>query len=316
MVRLQDIFDIRYGNQLDLNKMEKDSKGIHFVGRSGKNNGVVAKVKPIDGIEPFPPGSITVALGGSVLSSFLQIHSFYTGQNVAVLTPHPEINLTEPEKIFYCMAIHANAFRFSACGREANRTLKDILVPDKAEIPEWVNNYNLELFHGAEKASGCHPTPPLNTDEWKEFRYEELFEIRKGSRLTKADMTEGNTPFIAAIDSNNGVRQRIGEKPIHEGNTITVNYNGSVAEAFYQPKPFWASDDVNVLYPKFKMDKEVALFLCALIRQEKYRFNYGRKWHLGRMNKSIIKLPVTRNNEPDWDFMRSYIKSLPFSSSI
>lgn len=59
-----------------------------------------------------------------------------------------------------------------------------------------------------------------------------------------------------------------------------MNYNGSVAETFYQPVPFWASDDVNVLYPKFELNPEIAMFLTAIIRQDKYRFNYGRKWHL------------------------------------
>ena len=42
-------------------------------------------------------------------------------------------------------------------------------------------------------------------------------------------------------------------------NKITVCYNGSVGETFYQDQPFLASDDVNVLYPKFDMTKEIRL---------------------------------------------------------
>lgn len=102
----------------------------------------------------------------------------------------------------------------------------------------------------------------------------------------------------------------------HEGNTISVAYNGSVAETFYQPVPFWATDDVNVLYPKFKMSPETALFICAIIRQEKYRFNYGRKWHLDRMNAHEIKLPVKKDGGIDLLFMERYIKSLPYSSQV
>lgn len=78
---------------------------------------------------------------------------------------------------------------------------------------------------------------------------------------------------------------------MHEGNTITVNYNGSVDEAFYQEQPFWASDDINVLYPKFALNKYIAIFLTTIIRQDKYRFNYGRKWHKKRMEISTMKLP-------------------------
>ena len=144
-----------------------------------------------------------------------------------------------------------------------------------------------------------------------------MFEIKKGKRLTKANQTDGQTPFIGAIDSNNGVSGYIGQRPNHKGGTISLSYNGSVAEAFYQPVPYWACDDVNALYPKeFKLNPSTALFLCTIIRMEKYRFNYGRKWHLERMRESIIKLPVIKDGTPDWDYMERYIKSLPYSSQI
>ena len=76
-------------------------------------------------------------------------------------------------------------------------------------------------------------------------------------------MNTGETPFIGAIDAHNGQRQRVSAEANHEANTITVNYNGSVAEAFYQPIPFWASDDVNVLYPKFTLTRTPA---CSYAR--------------------------------------------------
>jgi type I restriction enzyme M protein len=158
---------------------------------------------------------------------------------------------------------------------------------------------------------------PLKFEEWGDFRYDAIFQIKKGKRLTKANMKEGTTPFIGAIDSNNGYRQFVSVEPNHPGNTITVNYNGNgVAEAFYQPQPYWASDDVNILYPKFELTPHIALFLCTLIRQEKFRFSYGRKWHLGRMNEAIIKLPTTPEGQPDWAFMESYVKALPFSVNV
>jgi hypothetical protein len=58
------------------------------------------------------------------------------------------------------------------------------------------------------------------------------------------------------------------------------------------------------------------MFLIPLIQKEKYRFNYGRKWGLARMNESIIRLPAQADGEPDWGFMESFVKSLPYSKSI
>lgn len=151
---------------------------------------------------------------------------------------------------------------------------------------------------------------------WGVFKIGEIFTIKKGKRLTKANQTDGKTPFIGSIDGNNGVSSYIGQKPIHEGNTITVNYNGSVAESFYQPEPFWASDDVNVLYPKFTLTPRIALFIIAVIKGEKYRFNYGRKWHMERMEQSPIKLPITAKGDLNLAFMENYIAKLPFGSEI
>lgn len=146
--------------------------------------------------------------------------------------------------------------------------------------------------------------------KWALFKLSDLFDIKKGKRLTKADMVGGKTPFIAAIDHNNGVRQYIDRIPIHLGNTITVNYNGSVGEAFYQKDPFFASDDVNVLYPKFEMDQYIAMFIITVIKKEQYRFNYGRKWKLDRMCESTISLPFSTEGHPDFEYMRNYIQNI------
>jgi len=151
---------------------------------------------------------------------------------------------------------------------------------------------------------------------WKYFVLDELFELKKGKRLTKANMKSGTVPFVSSTDSNNGISKYIGQAAIHEGNTLTVNYDGSVAEAYYQPEPFYALDSVNVLYPKFELDTLVGLFIASMIRNEKYRFNYGRKWHLERMSKSRIKLPATSNGELDIGWIHTYMANLPGTKEL
>ncbi|SDB81844.1 restriction endonuclease subunit S [Shouchella lonarensis] len=312
---LSELFEITYGNQFDFNKMkvlENEKEGVNFVGRSSQNHGVTANVKRLEEIEPFEAGLITVALGGT-LSSFVQEKPFYTAQNVAVLKPLQDMIFEE--KVFYCICIRHNRFRYSAFGREANRTLKDLVVPSMNEIPEWVTiTPHRDLFELRKPMISKRPR--LDTSEWSWFELSELFDVKKGKRLTKANMTEGDTLFIGAVDKNNGVTAKVGQEPIHKANTITVNYNGSVGEAFYQPEPYWCSDDVNALYPKFELNPYIALFLNTVIRQEKYRYNYGRKWHLQRMKPTKIKLPVDGKGIPDWDYMERFIKSLDLSGNI
>ena len=138
MKRLDEIFHICYGSQLDLNKCELCGKneGFNFVNRSSSNCGVSARILKIDKKEPFNAGCITVAMGGSVLSSFVQQEDFYTGQNVKVLVPIEEMSLAE--KLYYCHCIEANRFRFSTFGREANYSFDSLLVPSRNEIPQSI----------------------------------------------------------------------------------------------------------------------------------------------------------------------------------
>jgi hypothetical protein len=313
LVKVSDIFDVQYGNSLELNRLKQIPNGVNFISRTAKNNGVSAKVRKLKDIEPTQAGTITVSLGGSVLETFMQPEPFYSGYHIYCLTP--KIKMTDEVKLFYCSCISANKYRYNY-GRQANRTLRDLLIPDYSEIPNWVKTADIHQYDDAIFPFSKKTTPNLKTSDWQKFKLEELFDLKKGKRLTKANMIEGNLPFIGAIDSDNGYREFIGQEAIHTGNTITVNYNGSVAEAFYQPNPFWASDDVNVLYPKFEMNQYTALFIAALLKNEKYRFNYGRKWHLERMKVSEIRLPVDKDKKPDFKFMENFIKTLNYSKQI
>lgn len=315
LTELYNLFDIRYGVNLELNKMVQVSKGeegaINFVSRTEKNNGISAIVKRLKNVEPNPANTLSVAGGGSVLATFLQAEPYYSGRDLYVLIPKREMTINE--LVFYAYCIRKNRYRYNY-GRQANRTLKYIKVP--TEIPKWVyKDKTIELSDFTQPINNTKIK--LETIQWRSFRYDEIFDVKKGKRLIKTEMIEGNTPFIGAIDSNNGVSNFVGQTPIFEGNTITVNYDGNgVAESYYQPVPYFALDSVNVLYPKFDLNPLIAMFLIPLIRKEKYRFNYGRKWHLGRMKESIIKLPTTPEGKPDWQYMEDFIKSLPYSKAL
>lgn len=314
---VSDLFHLRYGHSLELNALEQSSAddAINFVGRAARHNGVTARVRVVEHETPADPGTITVALGGQGGAgvAFLQPFPYYCGRDVMILTPKEA--MCDNEKLWWVACISANRFRYGF-GRQANKSLSGLELPNRDAIPSWVEDAKLDRFDGASDAltPSAPELPPF--DQWKSFRYEDLFDIKKGNRLTKAELATGETPFIGAIDKNNGYRQLVTAAPNHDANTITVNYNGSVAEAFYQPEPYRASDDVNVLYPKFELNRYSALFICALIKQERFRFNYGRKWHVGRMVESLIKLPVTDQMQPDWGLITAYMKALPYSSAV
>lgn len=315
MVKLSEIFDIRYGNQFDYLKMSpcESSGGISFVSRGSTDCGFVGKVLRYEDTDPFPAGLITVTMGGSyLLASFVQQEPFYTGQNIKVLSPREP--MSDEMKLFYCAAIQHNRFRYHSHSREANSTFDDIPVPSRSEVPLWIEHGKVGKLGPKPKQA---PTSLPAVSGWRPFRYSALFDIRKGKRLTKEAMQPGAIPFIGATDANNGITAYVAnDENVHPGNLITVSYNGSIAEAFYQPEPFVASDDINVLYPKFTLDRFIGIFLCTLIRREKYRYNYGRKWHKEIMERSEIRLPVTVGGDPDFALMRRYIEGLAYSTQL
>lgn len=148
-VSLDSLFEISRGNKFDFNKMVKSSMGEHsiaFIRRSSERNGLVAFVEKVEDIEPYESGLITVALGGSALSSFVQPRPFYTAQNIDVLRPRFAMSLDV--KLYYCLCIETNQFRYSTYGREANRTLKNIQVPALDHIPSWVSGVSKAAIEG------------------------------------------------------------------------------------------------------------------------------------------------------------------------
>lgn len=144
-----------------------------------------------------------------------------------------------------------------------------------------------------------------------EFRIGNLFDIVKGKRLTKADMIPGELAFIGSTSMNNGLTGRVGNSGYtHPAGTITVTYNGSVGQAFYQTEEFRASDDVNILYPKFEMNEQVALYLCAALRKAGQTYAYTHKWTRDKMLNDNVWLPVTPGGDPDFLFMAERISEL------
>lgn len=309
IMKISDVFVLHQGNGLELYNMTiSENSDINFVSRTAQNNGVVAKVQRDDRIAPFSAGFITVALGGSVLSSFVQTKPFYTAFHIMVL--EPKQTLTFNEKLFYCMCINKNAYRYSY-GRQANKSLKDIELPEV--LPPWVNKTLVSKPKSKIKAS----TANLDATAWKSFKLSDLFDISTSNDSNLQNSNLGKTPYVASSSENNGITAHIDAVPSQKANTMTIARNGSVGSVFYHAYPYCASpDDVRILSPKFELNKYNALFLKTVIEKEKYKYAYGRKLGTKRIMQMIINLPVDNDGNVDFAYMESFIRSLPNSDCI
>lgn len=314
MEKLSKIFDIVYGNQFDLNKMlVSDDSKINFVSRGATNLGVVAKVDNFNNREPFPAGCITVALGGSVLSSFVQMSEFYTGQNVKVLKPKTQMSFEL--LVYYALCIEKNKYRYSSHGREANVTLNDILIPNYNEVP-FDHNFNIQNEVSNLKKSKNNDEPSLENIKFKNFLIKDIFEVT-GTKTTSVreliKLGEGEYPYITTSSKNFGQGGKFNFFT-EMGHVLTLEsaVNGV---CFYQGKEFSASDHVEKLTPKEKVSKEFLLYVSVLINKQTFRFNYGRKANQDRIKNMVISLPVV-NDEINYEFIDNFIGSQEYSSQI
>ena len=318
--KVSDLFLVKYGVNLELNTCEESSdkdNSINFVARKAENNGVSAHVKPIDTVQPQESGLISVAGGGSVLSTFLQTEPFYSGRDLYTLKSKDHIS--NEVKLFIITIIEQNKYKYSY-GRQANKTLPDLLLklpvdnhgkPDYQFMEQYIKSLHYKPLTTKNKLSNV---VKLNTISWKDFRIGDVFPKTIVKHFSSIPEIEGTVPFVSSKSNNNGIDSFV-EADAIAGNCITVSTNGDCFDCFYQPEAIAVSNDVEVLYTP-KLNQYNALFIITVMRLEKQKYGYGRKAKNGRVYDTIIRLPSTKEGQPDWQYMEDYIKSLPYGDLI
>ena len=276
--------------------IETLSTDIAFVSRTASNNGVSGWVEEIESKTPYPPGCLTVALGGSLGSTFVQPKQFYTVQNVAVLKDKKMGKiLTIEEKLFVAMLIRKECeSRYVAFGRELNKHIKKdftIRLPalGKNKI-DWdmLQRISCGVLAKVSVRTSNTLSPFTNITTWKRFKVGKLFKTNEEGKLprgkvhSKDALADGTEFFyIGAKKRDNAIMYRCGynEKLISRGNCIVFicNGQGSVGYTNYIDTDFMASGDVALGYNDY-LNKYNALFLVTVLDRERFKYSFGRKW--------------------------------------
>jgi len=294
--------------------IQEDPQGIPYVVRSKFNNGIKCYAKKEKGFIPSPAG--TISFGAENATFFYQPQEFISGRDIYYIDTTA---YNENVCLFLVSCLRRVAekypYNFGLFPELLKKEYIKLPVCQNNE-PDWIYmEQKMKITRDviSQKIITLQLKPSKKEvifNNWKSFPLGQLFQIQKGTRLTKADMKPGNINFIGASAFNNGVTCKIGNtEKLHPANTITVTYNGSVGQVFYQTQEYWASDDVNVLYPSFKLTQPIALFLIPIIKQAGKQYEFIDKWKLEVMQKDEILLP-SKGNEPDWDYMTEYMSSV------
>ena len=326
--KVSDLFTVKYGVNLELTTcMECDKSeilSVNFVARTAENNGVSSCVQIIDNIEPQKAGLISVAAGGSVLSTFLQNEPFYSGRDLYTL--EAKDNISDEAKMFVITIIEKNKYKYNY-GRQANKTLPDLLLKlpvNNENKPDWqfMEDYIKSLhYKPLTTKNKTGQAPDLNVSEWKEFALTDIFTSLDTGKISNAsDLDMGDDlPYLGAKKDNNGVMQMCIDIPNKrsKGNCVVMicDGEGSVGLANYMDSDFLGTVNLMLGYNEKYLNAYTGLFLATVLCQERPKYSFGRKWKT-HIPETIIKLPVNSDGNPDWQFMENYIKALPYGDRL
>lgn len=295
----------------------------------------------------FPPNAVCVTNNGSVGYAYYQSKIFTCSHDVnALYLRDNEFN--EWTGLFVATVIMHDRYRwdYGRKWRPKRMIYSEIKLPIKQDkngnaivdverkysrdgyIPDWkyMEEYIKRLHYKKITTSVRSQYKEMKLSEWKKFKLTELFNICRGnglSRVSLDDDYDNGVNFISRQSYNNGVNSVVEQldsiKPFDSG-CITVALGGEyLGSSFVQLRPFYTGAHMAVLTPKDnRMTLFSKLFICTLIRFEsKIKYcAFGRELDTHIDREFSIKLPVTRDGTPNWNWIDNYMKSLPYGDRI
>lgn len=328
-----DLFEIINGKGITTEEIENNPGNFEAVQSGEGNNGVMGCISKSycrnNGYSYCEEACLTVARSGT--SGYVSFH-----ENGCVVGDSAKILLLREQKarstkvyLFLQTLLSANRFKYTY-GRKVTEDLYSktiIKLPITADgKPDWcwMESY-VDSLH-SEPLTTRNETNNVNSlgvGNWREFYVGELFDsiykvaLYHDDELTSVSIGNKNAiAYVTRTDQDNGVKSLvcdIGLANIESGNAIVIGDTTSTIS--YQPSPFVAGEHIIAARAGW-LNKFTGLFITCLLRQERYRYSYGRAYKLDLIRNTKLKLPVMPDGKPDWQFMENYIKSLPYGDRL
>lgn len=311
--KISDIATVAKGTRLRRQDMIEGT--TRFVGASAMNNGVTGTVGNSEHLHE--PHCVTVCYNGSIGESFYQDEKFWASDDVNVVRTNDDI--TADAYLFLAVVLRTYGRRYKYTDKwTATKMGQEIIkLPQKPEgTPDWSAMADMMAAtreRGVARVdvlkTAVRERVPVDVSGWGTFVLGEIADVTKGSRLRRQDMIEGTYRHIGASAMNNGVTRTVGnDEHLNDPHCLTVAYDGSIGESFYQDEKFWATDAVNIVRVKDDIDQHAYLFLATVLRVVGKGYKYTDKWTAKKMTVEEIRLPQTADGKPDWEYMSEHMR--------
>lgn len=314
------VFNYQRGRRLI--SQNQISGEIAYVSSTALNNGVDNYITPPDYMV-IHKNKMTLSNSGSVGYLFYHDYEFVASDHITVIWIKNR-ELTKHIAMFLKPLFEKLKYRYNF-GREISndRLIKERIYlpidedenPDFEYMEKYIKSLESKVRFKKVNTQNKRQNAPIEITDWKEFSFidKKLWtKIKHGDRLIESDRIKGETPYYSASEFNNSLTDNIENPLFVEKDCIVYS---TFETAFWVSGEFTASDEIYAFHNP-NLNKYNALFITTIMKQNQYKFKFGRKAFLNKFQNEIIKLPATKDGKPDWLFMENYIKSLPYSDNI
>ena len=319
--------------QGDLQVQKVEDGDIPLITPANSNNGLLKTISALSKSTRFSAKALTVDMFGN---AYYQEEDFFVTAHghVNVLVPKFEIN--KPIGLFVATAIRimfSRKYGFKDMCTQKVLKKESIYLPVTATgSPDWMymeSEMNAYLNESEAKIKSLQKIALTRTNVdvnfWQEFRIGDLFDkldlkcrkenFNKALDCSESPNEEFSLPLVNAKHFNNGI-QFYGRPDEWDSAEMTIDIvsNGAIAtgDVYAQPQRtgvLWDAYLIKCLY-EIKSEHVLHFLACVIEKCVKQYFGWDDKCTWEKVKEKMIKLPISIEGEPDWDYMESYMKRI------
>lgn len=321
-------------------------KGIHYIVQSTQNNMLsrnVSKQYLVDNNEA-PVSGNKLVLGVTLPAVSYQPREFGASQVIIATAEW----LNAKNGVYVATAISKLMYQFSYAHKPGLQIYKNLKVklPSKDGKPDFkamerfiglleaerIRELEAYLFRELEvylSATGINDTKLTQEERqaldifndyqngrnalvWEEFKFGDLFEIKKTLNFNKNRLNHGNTyDYVTRTSQNQGILQSTGfvnQENINPAGTWSLGL--LQMDFFYREKPWYAGQFVRKIAPKIKLTKRSVKYFSTVLNKQKNILLQGLVRDVDKLFSNAKVFLPSRDGQPDFDFMDNFISAI------
>lgn len=319
-----DIKNEAFNKALDVSKVRTEEFNLPLVNAKHGNNGIMYYGREAD----FDTAEMTIDIvqNGAIATGDVYAQPQKTG----VLWDAYLIKSKEPISSKYALMFMATVIekaikdKFSYDNKciwdKASKLMVSLPVsangkPDYAHM----DSYMREIIHSSKYNIKClrqtdKPKALIDVKTWKEFHVGDLFDVSRPMVRSQVQYEEGDVPFVASGNYNNGVikwcKQKEDEILDPKGCISVSPLDGA---AFYQPKAFLGRGGAGsaiLLLHNDSLTEMSGLFIATILKCALTKFSYNDQINSQTILAQTIKLPITKEGKPDYKYMDACMRDI------